>query len=183
MQTRLPIRGRVVMLALTVLLPLAMAAKAHADVAPEVAATLGQPAELGSGDFRWLGFKVYEAQLYTQQGKGFRWERPFALQLDYARKVRARVLLKASLEELERMEGAREDHLEIGAKLSVCFRDVRPGDRVVAAPKSADQLEFWVNGAQTCTLRHAGIRARYLGIWLSDQARDQSLAKRLRGAG
>ena len=91
MHTTLPIRGRHVMLALSLLLPLAFVAKAHADVAPEVRSTVAQPGELGSGDFRWFGLKVYEAQLYTPQGKGFNWERPFALQLDYARKVRARV--------------------------------------------------------------------------------------------
>lgn len=183
MHTTLPIRGRHVMLALGLLLPLAFVAKAHADVAPEVRSTVAQPGELGSGDFRWFGLKVYEAQLYTPQGKGFNWERPFALQLDYARKVKARVQIRASLDELKRIEGAQGDHAQIGNKLSTCLRDLLAGDRVVAVAKNADTLEFFVNGSQTCTLKHGAIRQRYMSLWLSDSARDQNLARRLRGAG
>lgn len=171
------------MLALSLLLPLAFVAKANADIVPEVRTTVSQPGELGSGDFRWFGLKVYEAQLYTPQGKGFNWERPFALQLDYARKVRARVQLKASLDELKRIEGAQGDHAQIGSKLSNCLRDLRAGDRVVAVAQDADTLDFFVNGAQTCTLQHGEIRERYMSLWLSDDARDQKLARRLRGAG
>lgn len=182
MQTRVPIRGRMLIMTLSLLLPIAFAAKARADVAPEVRAAVNAPAELGEGAFRWFGLKVYDAQLFTPRGRGFDWERPFALQLDYARKVRSEILLQASMDELARMEGARADHADIRAKLSRCLRDLKPGDRVVSAPRGANALDFWVNGTKTCRLQHAGIRDRYMAIWLSENARDQALARKLRGA-
>ena len=182
MQTRVPIRGRMLIMALSLLLPVAFAAKAKADVAPEVRTVVSQPAELGKGAFRWLGFKVYDAQLFTPGGRGFDWDRPFALQLDYARKVRSEILLQASMDELMRMEGPRADHDGIRAKLTQCLRDLRPGDRVVSAPRGANTLDFWVNGAKTCRLQHVNIRDRYMAIWLSEDARDKALARQLRGA-
>lgn len=174
--------ARRLFVSLSFLLPCLVVVEASADVAPEVNSVVAQPGELGSGAFRWFGFKIYEAQLFTTQGKRFQWEKPFALQLKYARKVRARIQLRASQDELERLEGSRPDHPQIVKKLTGCLRDVKSGDRVVAAARGADELDFFVNGTQTCSLTHTGIRDRYMSIWLSDQARDRELARRLRGA-
>ena len=170
------------MWALMLLLPLAWSARA--DVGgppPEVRSVVQSPAAAGEGQFRYLGFKVYDLQLFTPSGQNFDRNTPFALAIEYDRKIRTEVLLKASIDELARVEGRRGDHLEIADKLEVCYRDIRPGDRIVAAPNGANAMSFWVNGIRTCTLSHPGFRDRYMAIWMSDKSRDRELARRLRG--
>ncbi|MGR3712522.1 MAG: hypothetical protein ACU0A6_05320 [Shimia sp.] len=184
MSTRLPLRGRKVMFLLGLLLPFGWAAQVLAETpVPEVSAVVPQPAAVGEGQFRYLGFKVYDLQLFTSGGQRFDAGAPFALAIEYDRKIRREVLLKASLGELERVEGKRADHGAILYKLTRCYRDIAPGDRIVAAPKGANGMAFWVNGARTCTLNHPGFRDRYMAIWMSEKSRDRDLARRLRGQG
>lgn len=178
-----PLRGRFLLLALSFLLPLGWAAQAFAEMPPEVQSVVPQPAVAGEGQFRYLGFKVYDLDLFTSGGSRFNADRPFALSIEYDRKIRTAVLLKASLGELERVEGKKADHDAIRDKLAACYRDITPGDRIVAAPKGANAMSFWVNGKRTCTLSHPNFRDRYMAIWLSDKARDPAQARRLRGQG
>ncbi len=177
-------KPRFLAIALTALLPLGWAAQAFAQsTPPEVNSVVPQPAVAGEGQFRYLGLKVYELDLFTQGGSRFNANKPFALSIEYDRKIRTAVLLKASLGELERVEGKKADHGAIRDKLASCYRDITPGDRIVAAPKGADAMSFWVNGRRTCTLSHPNFRDRYMAIWLSDRARDPEQARRLRGQG
>ncbi|CUH52327.1 chalcone isomerase family protein [Shimia marina] len=186
MHVRLPIRERVLMAALALAVALGYGASVKADTgpdaAPEVRSLLGAPQAVGAGQFRYLGLKVYDAQMFAPQGQGFEEEGLYALEIEYARKIRRAVLLRASLSEMERIEGARSDHAEIMQKLEACYRDIRPGDRIVAAPEASDALKFWVNGTRTCTLRHRDIRDRYMAIWLSDKARDRQFAQQVMAA-
>lgn len=183
MYARLPIRERVLMVVLSGAVLAGWAASGHAETnataAPEVRTLLGEPEALGQGQFRYLGLKVYDAQIFAPDGAGFSNDGLYALEIEYARKIKRSVLLRASKKELVRIEGTRADHDEIIAKLSTCYRDIRPGDRIVAAPEGADSLGFWVNGVRTCTLTHAGIRDRYMAIWLSDKARDRRFAQQV----
>ncbi len=180
MHLRLPIRERVLMAVLCAAVTIGWMADARAEAtptaAPEVQSLLGQPQALGSGQFRYLGFKVYDAQMFAPRGQGFDRDGKYALKIEYLRKIRRKVLLRASLDELERIEGDQADHPEILTKLTSCYRDIRPGDRIVASPRDANALRFWVNGTQTCTLQHENIRDRYMAIWLGDKARDKQFA-------
>ncbi|SMP26478.1 chalcone isomerase family protein [Shimia sagamensis] len=182
MHMRLPVRERVLMALLSGAVLLGWAANASANPAtpaPEVRSLLGQPQELGAGQFRWLGFKVYEAQLFAPQGQGFDRNGAYALEIEYARKIKRKILLKASMDEMIRIEGERSDHGQIQQKLTACYRDIQPGDRIVASPNGGNVLKFWVNGQSTCTLQHNGIRDRYMAIWLSDKARDRGFAQQV----
>ncbi len=182
MHMRLPLRERVLIALLSGAVLLGWAADASANSAspaPEVRSILGQPQELGTGQFRWLGFKVYDAQMFAPQGQGFDRNGSYALEIEYARKIKRKILLKASMDEMERIEGKKSDHGQIQQKLSACYRDIQPGDRIVASPKGGNALKFWVNGKSTCTLQHNGIRDRYMAIWLSDKARDRGFAQQV----
>lgn len=182
MHMRLPLRERVLMALLSGAVVLGWVADASANPAtpaPEVRHLLGQPQELGAGQFRWLGLKVYDAQLFAPQGQGFDRNGSYALEIEYARKIKRKFLLKASMDEMIRIEGEKSDHVRIQQKLTACYRDIQPGDRIVASPNGGNVLKFWVNGQSTCTLHHHGIRDRYMAIWLSDKARDRSFAQQV----
>ncbi len=168
------------LLLLAALILCALPLHARAGTA-EIRAAIPDPARLGAVTFRWFGLPLYDAALYTTGGGAFNWRAPLALKLVYARDIPAETLVRATLMELRRMEGARADHAAIGRKLGPCFRNVGPGDRFTAIAESTDAVTLWFNGARTCELSHPGIRERFLGIWLSDDSRSARLSRRLRG--
>ncbi|SNY92224.1 Chalcone isomerase-like [Cohaesibacter sp. ES.047] len=175
-------QGHPVLRSIVVLLGLLMAAPASSNtLSSNVMAQVRSPEKIGEAQVRFLGFRVYSAALFTQQGRAFNWKRPFALTLDYDRSFSKKRLIDASISEMERMEGDRPDHAAIAAKLENCFRSVKASDRFTATATSRNSVNFYFNGRQTCKISHAGIRERLLGIWLSDQSRDKSLSRRLRG--
>lgn len=139
------------------------------------------PERIGSAELRWLGIKLYRADLYTENGEGFDWKRPFRLDLTYEREFSGSALVKATLFEMERVEGKSSDHDEIGEKLGDCFRDVQSLDTYSAVALDQNSVGFFLNSDQTCTLVHDDIRARFLGIWLSDNSRELAASKALRG--
>jgi hypothetical protein len=147
----------------------------------DVQAQLSAPGKIGQVQVRFLGIRIYSAALFTEQGAPFKWSRPFALELKYARSFSRDRLVSASISELVRVEGKRGDHEAIATKLNSCFRDVKARDRFVAVPKGSNGLSFFLNGRQTCRINHSNIRSRVLGIWLADNSRDRGLSRRLRG--
>ncbi|MBE1284372.1 MAG: hypothetical protein GJ676_13755 [Rhodobacteraceae bacterium] len=144
-------------------------------------AGLQAPTLVNEVTVRWLGLRLYKAALFTESGERFSWSEPMALQLTYLRDFSEPKLTKGTLDELQRIEGNRSDHTALMAKLSKCFTDVQAGDRFVAASPRPDTLSMWLNGRKTCTVSEPNIRKRFLGIWLSDQARSASLSRSLRG--
>ncbi len=165
-----------------VILGLIFALPVAANTVPDdIKSQLQDPEKIGEVNVRFLGIRMYDAALFTKAGGTFQWSRPFALELTYARSFSRDRLVKASLSELERMEGERSDHQLIGSKLESCFRSVRASDRFVAIPEGRNQVKFYFNGRKTCALQHSAIRERLLGIWLSDTARDRRLSRLLRG--
>ncbi len=184
MRTQIVRRPQDGLLLALLFLSMAWGTQVRAEVVPpEVRAVVAQPAQAGAGQFRYLGLKVYDLKLFTPRGNQFDASSPFALAIEYDRKIRRQVLLKATMGELERVEGARADHDVILEKLAGCYRGVQDGDRIVATPRGPDMMSFWVNGSQTCVLSHPGFRDRYMAIWMSDKSRDRALASRLRGQG
>lgn len=150
-------------------------------VPSEVEANLPKAELRGSAQLRWLGFRIYDARLFTSNAAAFDWSSPFALELDYKRGFSRKQLVSATGKELTRLEGDQPDQPEILQKLNTCFNTVEAGDRFVALGAAKDRVDFLFNGKRTCKLQHPNIRQRVLSIWLSDQARDPKLSRKLRG--
>ncbi|WP_372614103.1 chalcone isomerase family protein [Aquicoccus sp.] len=146
-----------------------------------VAAGIDGAQNLGRVTVRWFGVPLYDAALYIEGGERFSWQVPMALELAYRREISGERLVEATARELERIEGSRRDHPIILEKLESCFRDVAQGDRFLAVAQAGDRVDFWFNGARVCEVRHENLRKRFLGIWLSDDARSIALSRRLRG--
>ncbi|MFV1443203.1 MULTISPECIES: chalcone isomerase family protein [unclassified Phaeobacter] len=142
---------------------------------------LSSPTKLGEVTFRWFGLPLYDASLYTEGQTRFDWQNPMALKLSYRRGFSRSQLMQATVAELLRLEGRRADHDQLVGKLDRCFRDVRPGDSFVATTRVPDQVALYLNGKQTCDLRHADARKRFLNIWLSPNSRAARLSSELRG--
>ena len=157
---------------------------ASANTPLEVAQALPGAQPIGAATTRFLGFTLYDAELFTRNGDAFDMGAPFALTLTYKRKFRGDKLAKATVDEISRIEGVDVSALtDLETEFLACFRDVTPGERVTAYGPSASTVLVFVNGTQTCRVEAAGIKQRFFNIWLSDASRDPAGARKLRGQG
>lgn len=131
----------------------------------------------GTATFRYIGFPLYEAQLFTKSGAPLDWSKDFGLELKYLRNLTELDLVEATMRELSRT-GAT---LPVRGQLEKCFNDVRKGDRYVAISKGPNQIGFWHNGIRVCTLSHPRIKNRFMSIFLGENTRSKSFTRKLKG--
>ncbi len=131
----------------------------------------------GEATFRYFGIPIYDARLYTISGAPLDWEKDFALELTYRRKVSQRALVESTLQEFRRIGNA----LPLRTELSVCFSDVADGDRYMAISNGPDEVSFWRNEILMCRLRYPASKTRFMGIFLGDNTRSPSFTGRLLG--
>ncbi|MDP2492965.1 hypothetical protein Q8W25_03010 [Shimia thalassica] len=144
-------------------------------------AGLGEAERLGEATIRWLGVPIYEAAVFTPKAQAFEWNAPMALELTYRRGFAKGQLLEATMKEIIRVEGTRSDTPALQTALADCYREVKPGDRVVAVSTSPDRLSLYQNSIRLCDLGFQNIQKRFLGIWLSGDSRIARLGPRLKG--
>lgn len=156
---------------------------AHASGVIEkiIASSVPSAVVRGEATMRWFGLPLYDATLFTQNAEPLDWRDPLALRLTYARTIKREAFMKATINELTRIEGKQSDHPEIARKLEPCFKTANSGDSFVATAENLDELRLWFNNRLTCSISHPDIKQRFLNIWLSDQSRSPKLTKKLRG--
>ena len=128
-----------------------------------------------------MGVKLYQATLYTKNGRPFSWDAPFDLELIYARPFAKKVLIKATADEIRRVEGKRADQAAFFAKIASCLQAVQKNDRLIATRMAPDEVNIRLNEGLPCVLSHKGAARRFFGIWLSKKARIRKLPRILKG--
>ena len=161
---------RLLLCSVLLLLPVFAQASAVKSVLPD--------AELrGAATFRFIGFPLYEARLFTKSGAALDWSKDFGLELKYLRNLSEYDLVTGTMREINRTGAA----LPVRGQLEQCFEDVRKGDRYVAVTRGQNRIGFWLNGKRTCTLSHPQIKTRFMAIFLGDNTRSKSFTRKLRG--
>lgn len=161
-------------LALALWLGLPVAAQASLPGVPNAALA-------GEVEIRILGFKAYDARLYTNGGSAYAVGAPAALALTYRRGFGQGLLTRAVEGELKRVYGEASATADMTA-LADCIREVKAGDQFVAISRNSADLRVFLNGKETCAIRQEGLPARFLSLWLSDNSRHPDLSRVLRGA-
>ena len=131
----------------------------------------------GEATYRYIGFPVYEARLFTRGGAPLDWSADFGLELTYLRNLTEHDLVEATMRELQRTGAA----LPVRQQLQRCYRDVRKGDRYVAVSQGPDKIGLWLNGKRMCTLSYPHIKTRFMAIFLGDNTRSKSFTRKLKG--
>ena len=148
----------------------------------EVARVLSKPNLHGKTTTRYWGFKLYDAQLWTDGQGAFNRAEKFALTLRYAYAFSAEVLARSSVEEIARVEGASPAKFaKLETKLRKCLIDVDKGDRVTGVADGANRVTMFINGRKSCSMKYPRLRDRFFGIWLAPTSRDAKGAARLVG--
>ncbi|MCX8099556.1 MAG: chalcone isomerase family protein [Casimicrobiaceae bacterium] len=165
------------------LLPLRVLADAQPKPLPaEVAALLPDLRLRGGGLFRYWGFQVYYAWLWTPGGAPYDPARPFALDIEYLRRFSEEVLAERSIEEM-RAQGRGSEALYPHwlRQMRRVFRDVKPGDRLTGVATPARHARFYYNGALTGEIADPAFTDAFFAIWLSERTSQPRLRELLLG--
>lgn len=137
----------------------------------------------GQGEMRWFGLRLYQASLWAPDG---RWqaERPYALELRYARDIPSARLVQASIEEMQRLGSADDARLaRWKLELQRVFPDVRSGDVIHGLHLPQRGAEFYHQGRLTGRIEDVEFARAFFAIWLDPRTREPALRASLLGAG
>lgn len=166
----------------------ALAAGAAAPAAPTersasayVRAWLPEARLVGSGRLTWLGFHAYDAALYAPQGR-FTADRPFALELTYARDFKGEAIAERSISEIRKLGKLSDaDAASWTTQLREIFPDVRRGDRLTGIAGAESPARFYLNGRAIGTLADDRLARAFFAIWLDTRTSAPGLRKQLLG--
>lgn len=164
-----------------VLLVLAGAAWGSRDLPDPVLGAAPQLRALGQGEMRWFGLHLYDATLWVS---GERWEpqRPFALDIRYARDISRSRLVESSVSEMRRLGFGDEPALaRWGAAMARVFPEVRKGDRLVGVYLPGRGASFFSGERHLGTVAEDAFAEAFFAIWLDARTREPRLREALLG--
>lgn len=143
----------------------------------------------GQGDYRRFGLLIYRASLWGKRpsaAAGTLPTPPYALVLDYQRNLSRRVLVEASLSEMQRRPGlAAEQLARWGEQLTAIFPEVRAGERITGLhlPGLARFYLQRGNGSETLLgeIADPGFASAFFAIWLAESSSAPTLRRALLG--
>jgi len=172
MRSKLAVAG--IALALVCLAPSARA-QCRADVP--------QARLIGQGPFCFLGFCLYDAQLWAQRPP-YAFDEPFALLLTYRRAIKADTLVDAGIREIRRLAQAPLPAATLDAwraDMTRAFSDVAPGDRLCGVFIPGHGARFYNNEALTAEINDTDFAVAFFRIWLDPDTRATRLRQSLLG--
>jgi hypothetical protein len=175
-----------------------------ADVPSHIAEAIPNARLSGGGAFRYLGFHVYDAQLWVGNA-GYQADAPFAIDLAYARNFDGAEIAKTSRDEMQRMSyGTAAQREQWFGQMQAIFPNVQKGQHITgvflpkvvskAIPKetigeastaasagTSGGVKFFLNGTAIGAIMEADFARAFAAIWLdprtkAGQVRVQMLA-------
>ena len=131
---------------------------------------------------RFWGFDVYDARLWTPQG--FRYSQatqfPFALELQYLRRLEGGAIASRSLDEMRRLATVTDAQAQSWLlAMREVFPNVSEGDRITGINVPGEGVEFWVNGQRAGDVKDPAFAHLFFGIWLSERTSEPKLRAQL----
>jgi hypothetical protein len=147
----------------------------------ELSTSEAEARQLGQGRMRWFGLLLYDAALWVS-GAEWRWDRPFALDLRYARDFQGRKLADASVDEMRRLGIGDDARLEKWRAVMVAaFPDVRKGQHITGVHLPGIGVEFFHEDRSTGVVRDTEFARAFFSIWLDPRTREPKLRAALLG--
>jgi hypothetical protein len=153
-------------------------------IAPVAHATTDELRLHGQGTLRWLGLKIYDAQLFApaQFSAERTFERPFALELTYARNFSGQSIAERSLEEIKKLGiGDAAQHGRWLARMQAIFPNVASGDRLRGVHQPGQGVSFYKNGQRIGAIDDQDFSRAFFSIWLGPKTAEPMLRNRLLG--
>jgi hypothetical protein len=152
------------------------------SVPTEVQTLLAQPRLHGEGTLRFLGFRIYQASLWTEAGfdpQRYSAHR-FALSLRYLREFDGADIADRSLEEMRRAgplpSGAEP---RWGSAMRRSFPKVQDGDQLTGLHQPGAATAFYFNGQPRPPVDDPAFGPAFFGIWLGPTTSEPDLRRQL----
>lgn len=177
------------LLALGALAPVSLA---HAKVGsgeamslpPAPLSALHAPMLRGAGDYRWFGWKLYEARLWTEQAAATAppLEGPLVLELSYARAISGARIADASRDEMARLGfGTPQSRAIWHARMRALFPDVQEGTRLAGVHLPAQGALFYRDDVLIGRVDDPAFAQAFFSIWLDARSAAPALRAALLG--
>ena len=131
---------------------------------------------------RVWGFEVYDARLWTPVGfrHGSYTQFPFALELQYLRKLEGAAIASRSIDEMRRVGAFSDAQAQSWlAAMRELFPDVAAGDRITGVNLPGMGAEFWVNGQRVGVVKDPAFARLFFGIWLDERTSEPKMRAQL----
>lgn len=186
--------------------PVSIANESSATKLPEQASHLGL-SMVGEGKMTWLGFSIYKASLWTQNGsyheihvehiknqkplkqdspihsyKDLSHSLPAALHIVYEKNISSETLVKTTIKEWQRLKiFSYSQHQYYAPQLRSIWPDVKPGDSITTVIDNNQHTTFLVNGREAGKITDKHFGPALLAVWLHPKTRAASLRADLIG--
>lgn len=154
---------------------------AHVACAADWHAELPQAKEVGQGELRWFGLKIYSASLWSEQ-LPFDQDAPFALKLTYHRHITREKFADVSIDEIRRLFEHRysEEKLQQWRKLIVsALYDVNEGDQIIGIYQPQKGCRFYDSNKLLADINDPEFAQAFFAIWLDPRSKDSKLREHL----
>lgn len=131
---------------------------------------------------RVWGFEVYDARLWTP--RGFRHSQaaqfPFALELQYLRKLEGSAIASRSIDEMRRVGSFTDVQAQNWlVAMRELFPNVNAGERITGVNLPGEGAEFWVNGQRVGVVKDTAFARLFFGIWLDERTSEPKMRAQL----
>ncbi len=128
------------------------------------------------------GFEVYDARLWTP--RGFRYgqalQQPFALELQYLRKLEGSAIASRSIDEMRRVGSFTDAQAQAWlVAMRELFPNVSAGERITGVNLPGEGAEFWVNGQRVGVVKDVNFARLFFGIWLDERTSEPKMRAQL----
>ena len=144
---------------------------------------LPQARQIGEGEYRWFGLRIYYAQLWASQ-RPVTPDMPLALRVTYTREISNQRLVDTSIEEIRRINGQnvpKETLERWRVALARVLPDIRTGDSLTGVYLPAQGARFYANDRLTGEIDDLALARAFFAIWLDPATRAPALRRHLLG--
>ncbi len=130
----------------------------------------------GHGTFTKFGFEIYQAHFYVDEVKAVK---KYAIILNYSRKIEKEALLKATIEQLERLGYSSKKTDEWKNQLEKIYPNINKGDHLTAIFNPANGTTFVYGDKIIGNINNPEFSEAFFGIWLSPKTSAPELRSKL----
>ncbi|MTI43670.1 chalcone isomerase-like protein [Roseibium hamelinense] len=137
---------------------------------------------VGEGKLTFLGFSVFEAELYAPGGS-YSATGPFALKLTYLRNFKGEAIAERSAKEMVRQgvpQGAKLDRWT--EQMRAIFPNISRGQSITGVRTNSGNTDFYLGNQKIGSIQDKEFTRRFFAIWLGPNTNDPALRAKLVGA-
>lgn len=137
---------------------------------------------VGQGQFSYLFWDLYQAQLYTADGlwSNYQQSSPVVLKLTYQRAISKDDFIEATVDQWKHLQGkVSAQHQQWATQLEQLWTDVKKGDQLSCVLMADGTVQFYFNDKLLGDVTDTAFGPAFLDIWLSEKTSAPKLRKKL----